>query len=289
MVNSICIKTNNTNIISYLLNSFEQTDLSNIFLSQNSFKNYKNVIVHYRGDSIELFYSKLAESLSNTVIACCEKNFIKKIINSNYFYFNDIEKKTIFNIASDCLQDEENSQFYDRNKSLFIAFLKYIVCNKCIVLDGFLNFRTKDYLSILDEAVDFSVNKFLIEREYNEFVNILKSYIKSKISNTPFVHLVYRNQESILLDENQIIIDTNDSIFETKYLSDITFSSNDYCLNTLLTLLPEKLYIHMINSYEDEFINTLKLIFDNRIHICNDCNICKVYREKNLKLNLNKQ
>lgn len=289
MVNSICIKTNNTNIISYLLNSFEAIDLSNIYLSQNSFRNYENVIVHYRGDSVELFYSKLAQSLSDTVMTCCEKNFIKKIINSNYFYFNDMEKKAIFDIACECLQDEDNIQFYDRSKSLFIAFLKYIVCNKSIVLDGFLNFRTKDYMSILDEAVDYSVNKFLIEREYNEFVNVLKSYIKSKASNATFVHLIYKNQESTLLDNNQNLIDTNDSIFETKYLSDITFSSNDYALNTLLTLLPEKIYIHMINSYEDEFINTLKLIFESRVFICNDCDICKIYKNNNFKINLNKQ
>lgn len=288
MVNSVCIKTNNLNIISHLLKTIENVSLSNIYLSQNHFKNYDNVIVHYRGDSIELFYSKLAESLADTVISCCEKKIIKKILNSNYFYFNDLEKKSIFGIACASLEDTDNTQFCDRSKALFIAFLKYIVCNKSLVLDGFLNFRTKDYLLILDEVVDYSVNKFLIEREYNEFVNVLKSYIKSKASNTAFVHLIYKNQESTLLDENQNIIDTNDSIFETKYLSDITFSSNDYALNSLLTLLPKKIYIHMINSYEDEFINTLKLIFDNRIYICNDCNICKVYKENNFQLNLNK-
>lgn len=287
MVNSVCIKTNNINIINYLLNRLEEINLNNIYLSQNSFKNYENIIIHYRGDSIELFYSKLADALSNTVISCCEKNIIRKIINSNYFYFNDIEKKNIFDTAIESLSDA-SEQFSDRNKPLFIAFLKYIICNKSIILDGFLNFRVKDYLVILDEAVDYSVNKFLIEREYNEFVNVLKSYIKSKKSNTSIVHLVYKNEESILLDEYQNYIDTKDTMFETKYLSDISFSSNDYALNTLLTLLPERIYIHMVSNDEDEFINTLKLIFENRICICNDCNICKIYRENNFKLNLNK-
>jgi len=54
-------------------------------------------------------------------------------------------------------------------------------------------------------------------------------------------------------------------------LSDISFSSNDYTLNSLLTLLPRRIYIHIIDGIEDEFINTLKLIFDNRVCICNDC------------------
>ncbi len=35
---------------------------------------------------------------------------------------------------------------------------------------------------------------------------------------------------------------SNDSILNAKYLSDITFSSNDFALNSLLSLLPEKLY-----------------------------------------------
>ena len=83
--------------------------------------------------------------------------------------------------------------------------------------------------------------------------------------------------ESILLDENKNTISLNDNIFDAKYLSDISFSSNDYALNALLTLLPQKIEIHLI-GYEDEFINTLKLIFGKRISICKDCNLCKTYK-----------
>ena len=254
MVNSICIKTNNTNIINNLLNNLENINLNDIYLSQNDFKNYKNVIIHYRGNSIDLFYSNLAEILSNTI------------------------------------SDNQNSEFADRNNIIFISILKYIIYNKSMILDGFVNFRLKDYISIIDDAVDFSVNKFLVEREYSEFVNLLKIYINSKESQIPLVHLVYANQESILLDKSHNTINTDDHVFEAKYLSDISFSSNDYALNTLLTLLPEKIYIHLINCTEDEFINTLKLIFDDRIYLCNDCDICKIYKSNNLKLfNLNKK
>ena len=80
-----------------------------------------------------------------------------------------------------------------------------------------------------------------------------------------------------MLNENKNIIALDDNIFDAKYLSDISFSSNDYALNALLTLLPKKIEIHLI-GYEDEFINTLKLIFGLRISICTDCNICRTYR-----------
>ena len=39
-------------------------------------------------------------------------------------------------------------------------------------------------------------------------------------------------------------------------------------LNSLLTLLPKEIYIHLTDNCIDEFINTLQLIFEKRVHIC---------------------
>ena len=80
-----------------------------------------------------------------------------------------------------------------------------------------------------------------------------------------------------MLDKEKNIVKLEHSINNARYLSDITFSSNDIALNTLLSLLPRKIELHIIDK-EDEFINTLKLIFENRVRICTDCNICKTYR-----------
>jgi len=133
---------------------------------------------------------------------------------------------------------------------------------------------------MLDYVVDLSVNKFVIDREYTEFIDLLKCYINSKDCGTSLVHLIYQSQESTLLDEFKSVIHLDESILDSKYVSDISFSSNDYTLNTLLTLLPRKIYIHLVDGISDEFINTLKLIFDNRVYICDDCNICKAYKLK---------
>ena len=92
------------------------------------------------------------------------------------------------------------------------------------------------------------------------------------------MHLIYKSSESILLDENKNIILNSEDISQAKYLSDITFSSNDYTLNSLLNLLPKKIYIHLIDNSIDEFINTLQLIFENRISICLNCDICDIYK-----------
>ena len=147
-------------------------------------------------------------------------------------------------------------------------------------MDGFITFRIKNYINLLSELVDKSVNHYLIEREYTEFISLLKMYIESEESQTEFVHLIYSASNSTLLDSHKNIIPIDTDIFNAKYLSDISFSTNDYTLNMLLSLLPEKIFIHLIDNKLDDFITTLILIFENKIEICKDCSICSLYKNK---------
>ena len=277
---SFCIKTNNNKIIDYLLKNIENIPLENIYFINKHFKIYENVIIHYKGQYEELFLNYLSQILSNTIINYYEQNLIKKIINYNYFYFDDFEKKLIENNCYDFIANDENSDLKYRKEEINVNILNYIKDNKTLILNGFVNFRVPEYIKTLDYVVDFSVNKYIIEKEYTEFINLLKLYIDSKESGTNLVHLIYTNGESILLDDKKNVIPLTDNMFDAKYLSDISFSSNDYALNALLTLIPKKIEIHLI-GFEDEFINTLKLIFGTRISICTDCNICRTYKVLN--------
>ena len=275
---SICIKTNNENLLNYLLNELEYIEIKPIVISTNKFKNYKNIIIHYRGNDNQKFTHEVSCILSYLVIDELEEKFIKQIISKNYFYFDSSEKQHILEICFDIFADDFNLYFDKKYNYLIDAFETYLNTNKSIVLSGFLNFRIKNYLDVLENIVDEAVNTFVIEKEYLEFISLLKMYINSQKTTCDIVHIIYTNETSILLDKDKNIIDVSHDIFKAKYLSDITFSSNDYALNTLLTLIPKKIYIHLINNYIDEFIHTLSLIFENRVEICTDCSICEIYK-----------
>ena len=225
---------------------------------------------------MNLFLNKISTLLSYTIIDFYEPKILQNLINTNYFYFSTEDKKEIFNL---CLTNIDFSSSISMFNVISNAIHKYFLDNKYLILDGFVNFRLHYYLKELDSIVDMCVNKFIIDREYNEFIELLKTYIQTTPCNSKIIHLIYKNQESTLLDSNKNEIKFNNEFLKQKYLSDISFSSNDYALNTLLTLLPQKLYIHVING-EDEFISTLKQVFDNRVCICNDCDLCKIYRHK---------
>ena len=280
---SVCIKTNNFNLLNYLLNELDYIEIEPVYISSNEFKNYKNIIVHYRGNDDKKFIHEVSCILSCLIIDELEDTFLKKIILKNYFYFNCNERNHILDMCFDIFADDFNTYFDKKYNCLISDFEDYLTINKSIVLTGFINFRIKDYMSILEDIVDEAVNTFIIEKEYFEFVSLLKMYISSQPSNCEIVHLIYNNEISILLDESKNVINISDDIFKAKYLSDITFSSNDYALNSLLTLLPKKIYIHLIDNGVDEFIHTLGLVFEDRVEICTDCNICKIYKNNKVK------
>ena len=275
---SICIKVCNQKTAYYLLESLNNFKINDIYFSFRNFKIYKNVIIHYKGLNEKLFYKEVSKMLASLIINLYEKIIIQKLIKSEYFYFNLTEQNQILNFTFEDLNSKDESLFKNRYTMLSKIFYNYLIHNRSIVLKGFIIFRLKPYFENILLQIDKSVNKYIIEKEYTEFISLLKMYVNSEVSNCKIVHLVYHNLKSILLDEHKNIVNIDYEVFDAKYLSDISFSANDYTLNTLLNMLPQKIIIHLVDEKCDEFINTLKLIFENRIEFCSNCNICDVYK-----------
>ena len=146
---SICIKTNDSKILYYLLDSFNDISLDNVYFSFNEFKSYKNAIIHYKGNDIKTFNIIISDILSFLVIDNFEESIIKKLILNNYFYFDNLEIEKVFNICIDLLSESNEYSIDDRLNLLSKIFYDYISDNKQIVLNGFINFRLKDYFSLL--------------------------------------------------------------------------------------------------------------------------------------------
>ncbi len=280
---SLCVKTNYSQVINYLLKNFENINLENTYISIRDFKHFQNIIIHYLGNENLKFYNKVSNIITKCIIQFYEENIIYNQIGLNYFYFNHYEKKSILDNTIGLLEDKKN--FSTRYDNINNAVYKFIRSNHSLYLQAFIDFNMTDYMQFLNNQIELAVNKFLIDKEYLEFVNILRLYIRSESENSQIehLHLIYKGKTSVIIDDNKNIISCNDNMKKAKYISDISFSSNDFALNTLLNLVPKSITLHLIDGYCDEFINTLKLIFQERIKICEDCDICNIYRCKEIK------
>lgn len=279
---SFCIKNNNEKIINYLLAEISNANLEDVYVSKKCFKLYKNIIVHYTGSNEKNFIYDLSKILMNCITKFYEKNIVKRVVNCDFFYFDNKEKSVIYKNCYELLDDNDNYEYEIRKEKIFRCLVEYISEHKFFILDGFVNFRLFEYNSLIEECVDSAVNQYIIDKEYKEFIELLRGYVSSQKNRTDTIHVIYSKTDPILMDEKQNVLVYDNQFEHPKYLSDISFSSKDYCLNALLNLLPKKIIVHMLIE-EDEFVETLKLIFQNRLKICKECNICKTFTLLNVK------
>ena len=211
---------------------------------------------------------------SNFIIDNYEKNIVDFIFDDEYFYFSENDRKYIYNIYLEF----KNLSFENECLSCVEKNLKFYLYNKrCIDLDGFIDFGIYSYTKKIKSKLSESINSFVVEKEYEKFINLLKNYIESSDSKMYRIHLIYLNSNASLLDDNGNEIKL-ESISDNVILSDFDFSKNDYVLNTLITLSPRQIVLHLL-SPEDNFIDAVMQIFTNRVKICKNCKYCKKFHD----------
>ena len=152
---SYCIKTDNERIIEYLLNKISKLEFPNIYYCKKSFKIYENVVMHYKDEYIDKFNNIVTTLIVDTIRTFFEERILKRIINVNYFYFDEFERNIIYDDCNEFLKQDD----VEINETIFKQIKNYIKENKNIVLEGVVNFRINDYVKILDNIVDMAVNK----------------------------------------------------------------------------------------------------------------------------------
>ena len=169
-MSSLCIKTNNDEILKYLQNEFKDFNMLNVSFSSNEFKNYRNVIIHYKGTDFELFYTKLATILSYLVIEYFENSIIKTILISNYFYFDNYEIEDIDQIPL----ITHASNFFILKKVMESCLINYIDVNRIYNPEKEVELypEAKYYPDITGKHVDKPINIIRrkikqIEKAYN--------------------------------------------------------------------------------------------------------------------------
>ncbi|MGE4283167.1 MAG: putative sporulation protein YtxC [Clostridia bacterium] len=226
----------------------------------------------------------LANILSQYIIEKYEQKFISRIINSNYCYFNSCERKEILKTAiKNVLGMEEKNIFSNlfmlRRKNIVSKkLLEYLETSNEIILDGFVTFRLKDYIKELEDVVDKAVDDYLMEKEYKEFIKLLKYFVEIQEPKFNMVHVVvgYDNKY-ILLDDNKKEI-TNECIQDfINEVSEGEINYDDLLVSSLITLAPNKIHIHMAGRIKNrELMETIKNVFYEKVIFCPGCELCMV-------------
>ena len=225
--------------------------------------------------------ANIAAILADYIVRKYEKRLVNRIINTNYCYFNAVEKRKIIKSVTEILNNEDqnfiSSLFKIRRRNIIIRkLIEYFRTSNKIILEGFVNFRLKEYVRDLEEVVDRAVDDFLMEREYKEFIHLLKYFVDIQEPRFELIHVKPADGgKYILLDEKKREI-------SGKYLKELLdevsegeISYDDLLVSSLITLAPKRIIIHCVNRFTNkELLETIKNVFTGRVKACGGCSVC---------------
>ncbi|WP_271628543.1 putative sporulation protein YtxC [Caldicellulosiruptor sp. DIB 104C] len=242
-----------------------------IFLSDEEIK--KNLDL-YTYERIKYF---IAAALCNVIIDYTKEKLICKLVDENYYFLDGIEKEKIL-FESRKRMDEivESSGFSNIRYEIIKKVLDFLDYNFEFNFEGFLTFRLKEYLKIINNIIEDAASKYFLEREYIQFINLLKYFLDLQNTKIDLVHIVPDEEAYILYDKE--LKEIKDEFFEmlSRNLK-LNLSKEDILLSRLISLSPQQVIFHRhySSNLSQDILEILSLVFEQRIRFCDECEIEK--------------
>jgi putative sporulation protein YtxC len=224
----------------------------------------------------------LSRVLAEYIIDKRERGLLESLIGNEFSYQNSNEMESIMNFSNQMLNlendtlDVSDHGQHRRIMTISNEIKQFFKKNNDLNLDGLLEFRLDEYKEELREVVEYAVDEFIMDKQYQEFISLLKYFVFIQEAKIPEVHLMHKGgHEFVLFNDQMTPMDmkaTQDS-FKIEIL-DQEFNFEDLVVSTLISIAPQQIHIHT-REPKVLVIQTINQIFENRVHICEYCRKCK--------------
>jgi putative sporulation protein YtxC len=120
----------------------------------------------------------------------------------------------------------------------------------------------------------------MVDKEYNEFIKLLKYFVELQDSKIEKVNIMIQNDGSYKIQDGygkDIMSQLFSDLSEVQYTGAV--SIEDMLISGLITNAPSKLTIHGVeNCSNKEIIETIKSVFEDRVSFCNSCDMCEAVK-----------
>lgn len=215
----------------------------------------------------------MAELVTEIIIEKVESQLLVDLIRNCYLTFNPEEQKAILEKTISYLKNSPNQK---RKKAILQLVLDYLETDKLLIFDGFVRFRLKDYVEELGGVVEWAIDEYLMEKEYNDFIGLLKYFVDIQEPKAEKIHVVLGKDKTFrLYDEFDNLI--NNDFLENFIIEigDNELNYEDLLISTLITIAPREITIHLAGDNADQSIlKTIDRVFAERVSICLGCGKC---------------
>ncbi len=221
----------------------------------------------------------LANALAETILTNWEKDYVRQSLGRNYSLNKD-ECMAVLPKALQYLNGDlgRGSKSYraQRKNSLLSQILACLENNSFFDVEGFLRFRAQDYKVEVDKALSYTVDEYMLQKEYLEFIELLKHFLDTQVPriNTLHVGISSKGKFHLFNDQGEKVT----SQFLDNYSLDEgggEFSYEDLLISSLIAVAPRQVVLHIcFDGYRDT-LQTVRKVFKDRVSYCSGCAICE--------------
>lgn len=230
--------------------------------------------------------NKLSLYLANIIYKIVVEEFcyeeIQNFLNDTYFFLKYEDMKEIAERSlkilknEDKILDEDAIYYMNKKNDMLSGIQECIGENYEINIKGFMTFRMKKLIVELESMVNKIAERYMAEKEYNEFIKLLKYFVEVQESKIDEINIIIKeNGEYIIQDKNgrDVMNEILTDLLDVKYSGNVNV--DDLIISGLITYCPQNIIIHYPdNCVNKEIIDTIKKVFEERVKLCDGCNKC---------------
>ena len=233
-------------------------------------------------DTVALVTEIVAKTLSDLIVDEMEAGIIRRILKESYQYVQRDEHEDLLSSVNREIESADSAYGLMMNKPMrkehvLSKLVEYLGQDDHLVLEGFVRFRLKDYVAELEEAVERAVDDYVMEKEYGEFIRLLRYFVDTQEPRVDTISVVVaENGEFWLADRNGKKIENDQMDDLVAEVADGDIEYEDILVSNLITMAPARVVIHQPKDVEARgtYMETIKSVFGGRVQMCPGCPLC---------------
>ena len=196
-------------------------------------------------------------ALSDFIIEKYEKKILKRIININHPEIPNISVAEIIKLKNDDGISERKSVVQNILKGYFLE-------NDSGNIEGIVTFRLNEYKKLLDDLVENLVEEYCLNKEYDDFIELLRYFISVQSHRAEIVYIVVNDEDMYtVLDEKKhdITVEVIKDLVPQNEIKYVTY--DDLLISMLISIAPKKIVINNKEKIKNmQLFETVEKVFD---------------------------
>lgn len=223
----------------------------------------------------------IANALADVIVNNWEESLVRELVRQECHHFTAEERRQIAQIVlrklGETWSEGQGAPYLRRRGQIVRKLLEYLETSDFLVLEGFIRFRLAEYREELREVVSRAADDFVVEKEYQEFIRLLRYFVDLQGPQLPEVQVVLtRGERFELFDGQNQALRRQDVPERAPVPGEEELNYGDLLISTLIALSPAHVTLHIDPQLaSSELVSTIKDVFVGRVDTCFGCSLCR--------------